>query len=92
MLIDPEALAVINAAALWARENPAAPVVLAEYIDPAGPSAIADLARLRAQLIEDKLAENGIARERISRLRRDIGEVAGMSQESQRVDIVVRAD
>ena len=90
VLLDAEALTVINAAALWARENPEVPVTLAEYLDPAGPSAIADLSRLRAQLIEDKLAENGIARERIVRERRDVATVPGMAQESQRVDIVVR--
>jgi outer membrane protein OmpA-like peptidoglycan-associated protein len=90
VLLDAEALAVINAAALWARENSEVPVTLAEYLDPSGPSAIADLSRLRAQLIEDKLAESGIARERIVRERRDVADVPGMAQESQRVDIIVR--
>lgn len=89
-LLDPEALTVINAAALWARENPAVPVMLAEYVDPAGPPAIADLSRLRAQLIEEKLVESGIVRDRITRAQRPVAEVPGMAQESQRVDIVVQ--
>ena len=88
--LDHDALAVVRAAASWAAENAAMPVRLAEYLDPAGPQAMADLSRLRAQLIEDKLVEAGVARERIGRLRRDIADVAGMPQESQRIDIVVR--
>ncbi|MDA8249954.1 MAG: hypothetical protein M0Z28_12360 [Rhodospirillales bacterium] len=88
--LDPDALAVIREAANWAIENAAAPVLLVEYLDPDGPPAIADLARLRAHLIEDRLSEHGIDRARISRQRRSIAEVAGMAQESQRLDIVVR--
>jgi hypothetical protein len=88
-MLDQDALTVINAAITWARENPAAPVMLAEYVDLAGPKAIADLSRLRAQLIEDKLTASGIGTDRITRARRDIDEGAGMSQESQRVDIIV---
>jgi hypothetical protein len=89
-MLDQDALVVINAAANWSRQHPAAPIALAEYLDPQGPQAIADLSRLRAQLIEDKLVEGGVARERIGRIRRDTGSVPGMNQESQRVDIVVR--
>ena len=90
--LDPEALAVVRAAAGWAAENPAAPVLLATFLPAAGPPAIADLARLRAQLIEDKLIEFGIDRARIGRLGRDVAEVADMPAESQRVDIVVRVE
>ncbi len=89
-MLDQDALIVINAAAARAKDNPDVPVILAEYLDPEGPPAIADLTRLRAQLIEDRLAENGIARVRLERVRRGISEVPGMSQESQRVDIIVR--
>jgi hypothetical protein len=91
VMLDQDALTVINAAATWAQENPATPVVLAEYLDPAGPQAIVDLSRLRTQLIEEKLTAAGIGRERIIRTRRDIPEAASMSQESQRVDIIVAA-
>jgi hypothetical protein len=90
-MLDADALAVIQAAAILARETGDAPVHLVEFLDPAGPQAMADLARLRAQLIEDKLVEHGIDRARIGRRRRDIAEIAGMPQESQRIDIVVRA-
>jgi outer membrane protein OmpA-like peptidoglycan-associated protein len=90
-MLDTDALAVINAAAAWAEANPAAPVLIAEYLDAAGPPAIAALSGLRAQLIEDRLAECGLDRTRITRVRREITDVPGMAQESQRVDIVVRA-
>jgi len=63
---------------------------VAEFLDPDGPQAIADLSRLRAQLIEDKLVENGVDRSRVTRDKRHVGDVPGMTQESQRVDIVVR--
>ncbi len=87
---DPDALTVIAAAAAWARENPQTPVLLAEYLDPAGPPAIEGLSGLRAKIIEDKLVEAGVAAERIGRIRRTVAEVPGMAQESQRVDIVIR--
>jgi outer membrane protein OmpA-like peptidoglycan-associated protein len=90
-MLDQDALIVIGAAASRARENPDVPVVLAEYLDPQGPQSIADLSRLRAQLIEDRLVEKGVERPRIERIRRPITDVPGMSQESQRVDIIVRA-
>ena len=91
-MLDAEALAVINAAALQAKQNPDVPVLLVEYLDPQGPQAMTDLSRLRAQLIEDRLAENGVDRPRITRETRNVSEVPGMGQESQRVDIVVRAE
>jgi hypothetical protein len=91
-LLDNEALTVINAAALQSKRNPEAPVILAEYLDPDGPQAMADLSRLRAQLIEDKLTESGVDRGRITRENRKVSDVPGMAQESQRVDIVVRPD
>jgi len=88
--LDNDALTVIAAAANWAHENPQAPVVLAEYLDPAGPQSIVDLSRLRMQMIEETLVERGVARDRIERERRDARDVPGMGQESQRVDVVVR--
>jgi len=89
-MLDNDALGVINAAALQANQNPGAPVIVAEYLDPEGPQAIADLSRLRAQLIEDKLAGSGVDRGRITREKRKVSAVPGMAQESQRVDIVVQ--
>jgi outer membrane protein OmpA-like peptidoglycan-associated protein len=90
-MLDQDALTVINAAATWARQNPEIPVLLAEYLDPDGPQAIADLSRLRTQLIADRLIAAGIGRDRITHEKRPIDPDAGMSQESQRVDIVVAA-
>jgi outer membrane protein OmpA-like peptidoglycan-associated protein len=80
---------VINAAATWAKQNPTTPVLLAEYLDPEGPQSIADLSRLRTQLIADRLVAAGVERERLTYTKRVIDEDSGMSQESQRVDIVV---
>lgn len=91
VMLDTEALAVINGAALEAKQNPDEPVILVEYLDPEGPQAMADLSRLRAQLIEDKLAENGIDRARFAREKRNVSDMPGMGQESQRVDIIVHA-
>ncbi len=88
-MLDPDALAVIRGAANWLSQHPEVPVTLAEYIDPAGPKAMVDLSRLRAQLIEDKLVEFGIEGRQIARLRRSVSDVPGMAQESQRVDIIV---
>jgi hypothetical protein len=88
-MLDHDALAVIREAAVWWSQHPETPIVLAEYLDPDGPQAMVDLSRLRAQLIEDKLAESGIARGQISRVRRSVHDIPGMGQESQRVDIVI---
>jgi hypothetical protein len=89
-LLDDDAMTVVNAAASWAHDNPEMPVQLAEFIDPAGPASIADLARLRATLIEEALIKSGIDHARIGRVRRDVAEIPGMPQESQRIDIIVR--
>ncbi len=88
--LDSDALAAIASAAGWAADNPAAGLDLIAFLDPGGPRAIADLARLRAQLIEDALIEHGVAAGRIGRGARGIGDVAGMAQESQRIDIAMR--
>jgi hypothetical protein len=89
-MLDQDALAVIKAAANWWLQHPEAPVTLAEYLDPAGPQSMVDLSRLRTQLIDEKLTESGVARDKITRVLRNVADVPGMAQESQRVDIVVR--
>jgi hypothetical protein len=91
-LLDEDALAAIRSAARWAGEHSDAPVILTEFLDPNGPTPVAELSRLRALLIEEKLVEFGVERARIGRARRDVGEMPGMPQESQRVDIVVQVD
>ncbi len=88
--LDNEAIAVIASAASWADSNQAAGLDLVEFLDPDGPRAIADLSRLRAQLVEDALIQRGVAAGRIGRALRGIGDVAGMPQESQRIDIALR--
>jgi len=88
--LDQDAHTVIASVAAWAMENPAAPLSLVEFLDPEGPKAIADLSRLRAQLVEDRLADAGVDRARIGRTTRGVGDVAGMAQESQRIDIAVQ--
>lgn len=88
--LDQDAQTTIASFASWAQGNPATQVDLVEFLDPAGPKAIADLSRLRAQLIEDALVRAGVALERIGRAAGNVGDVAGQAQESQRVDIVVR--
>ena len=90
VLLDADALTVIRNAASWAAKNEAAPVLLTEYLEPTAPSALEGLSGLRAQLIADELARLGVARERITRVRRDVAELPGLGQESQRLDIVVR--
>ena len=88
--MDNDAHTTIASFASWARDNPATAVDLVEFLDPAGPKAIADLSRLRAQLIEDALVKAGVAAGRIGRASGRMGDVAGQAQESQRIDIVVR--
>jgi len=88
--LDSDAAAVIASAAAWAADNPEAGLDLIEFLDTEGPRAIADLSRLRAQLIEDELIQRGVAAVRIGRGRRGVGDVAGMAQESQRIDIAMR--
>jgi hypothetical protein len=85
--LDQDAVTVIASVAAWARENEDTPVTLIEFLDPDGPKAVADLSRLRAQIVEDQLVSGGVARARIGRATHGLGDVAGMSQESQRIEI-----
>lgn len=90
-LLDEAALAVIAAAAarVTIGVTGGVGVTLVEYLDPAGPPAIAALSGLRLQLIEDQLAGHGVPRDRIGRDRRDMSEMPEPGQESQRVDILI---
>ena len=89
-LLDEDALAVIHAAARTAREHATAPLFVAEYLDPAGPRSIADLQSLRANLVEEQLATEGVDRGRLQRIVRAVADVPGMAQESQRIEIIVQ--
>lgn len=88
--LDQDAQSVIREAAKWAQQHPEIAVELVEYVDPAGPPEMADLARMRVKFIEDKLAGHGVDRARFTRIRGEAGEVASVSEESQRIDIVLR--
>jgi outer membrane protein OmpA-like peptidoglycan-associated protein len=85
--LDKDAHTVIASVAAWAMDNRTATLDLVEFLDPAGPKAIADLSRLRAQLVEDALVKAGVEVGRIGRAMRAVGDVAGLAQESQRIDI-----
>ncbi len=89
-MLDEDALAVIHAAAGNAREHQDAQLFVAEYLDPEGPPAIADLQRLRAHLIEEQLVSKGVERARLQRIVRAVADVPGMAQESQRIEIIVK--
>ncbi len=89
-MLDQDAQTVIAAAATFALSEQGLPVVVTEYLDDGAPQSLADLSRLRAHLIEEKLVEAGIHRGRLGRARRATGEVPGMAQESQRLDIIIR--
>ncbi len=88
-LLDQDAVIVVHAAVARARDLGAAPVRLAQYLAPDGPRAMAALAELRCQLIEDLMTEGGIDPARFIREMRDVTSVPGMGAESQRVDVVV---
>jgi hypothetical protein len=90
-LIDDHAKAVVRAAAGWAQENPDRPVAIVRYVGPNSPQAMTDLANLRASLVEAELVALGIGAGRIGRETRDVETVPGMSEESQRVDIVLKS-
>lgn len=88
-MLDDDARAVIRSAAGWAHDNPERNVTLVRYIKPGSPQAMTDLANLRASLIEAELVALQIAGGRIIRDTQDIASVPGMTDESQRVDVVV---
>jgi hypothetical protein len=88
--LDKDAHTVIASVAAWATDNAGTPLDLVEFLDPAGPKVIADLSRLRAQLVEDALVKAGVNPGLIGRATRETGDVAGLAQESQRIDIVAK--
>ena len=81
---------VLAAAADWAVKHPAMAVSVASYADTYGSEkANSDFTRLRAQVVIDKLVNNGVPITRIQR--REVGAVTFQidSQESRRVEITV---
>lgn len=88
-MLDDDARSVIRSAAAWAQNNPERNVALVRYVRPGSPAALLDLANLRASLIEAELVSLNVAAGRIVRETQDVAGVPGMSDESQRVDVVV---
>ena len=88
--LDKDARAVIASVAAFALENGATGIDLVEVLDPAGPKSIADLSRLRAQLVEEALVAGGVPEALIGRASQAPGDGAGMAQESQRIDLLVK--
>lgn len=89
-MLDDAAQSTIRAAAIQAAEHTASPVSLVLYVTPGSAQALTDLASLRAALIETQLAALHVDASRFTRETRDTAAVPGMTDESQRVDIVVR--
>ena len=89
-MLDDEAQTVIRSAAAWAAEHGTGEVALVRYLGAGSAPMLADLANLRTGLIEAQLAAQGVDPARIVRETRDPASVPGMTEESQRVDILVR--
>jgi len=88
--LDDNARDTIATVAEWARLNPTGSLDIVEFLDAHGPQSIADLSRLRAQLVSEALVAAGVPAERIGRATRPVSDVAGMAQESRRIDIATK--
>jgi hypothetical protein len=89
VMLDDAAQELIRGVAARVVADDTTRVVLTEFVDPEGPASIADLSRLRMQLIQEKMVELGVARSRVGRSQRNVSEVPGMQQESRRVDVEI---
>jgi outer membrane protein OmpA-like peptidoglycan-associated protein len=90
--LDPAAQDVVAAAANHARANPTMRVEVVGFASTNGSQrANLYLSLLRAQLVSDRLAEAGIAPDRISRVGEGSVTSVDNAQEARRVEIVVRA-
>jgi outer membrane protein OmpA-like peptidoglycan-associated protein len=90
--LDPAARDVVAAAANYARANPAMRVEVVGFASTVGsPRANLYLSLLRAQLVSDRIAEAGIAADRIARVGEGSVNSVGSAEEARRVEIVVRA-
>ncbi|WP_206020705.1 OmpA family protein [Roseococcus sp. SYP-B2431] len=87
--LDEPAEGALRDAAKLAQENPSVRILVVGYADPRGSRAAnISLSRLRARVVADFLAANGVAATRIRTLYR--GPVAGMEGiESRRVQVQV---
>jgi outer membrane protein OmpA-like peptidoglycan-associated protein len=86
--LDPEAEAVVKAAAQAAKSRPGLDVVVLGFAGPAGGVAYnVALSQARAQHVADLLAREGVARERIRIAARGPVPFEAMATESRRVEI-----
>lgn len=88
--IESDGHVVIAAAAASWRDNMHATLDLVDYLEPNAPKSIANLSKLRRELIEEALIDKGVPATQIGHVTREPGTDAGNTQERQRVDIVGR--
>jgi outer membrane protein OmpA-like peptidoglycan-associated protein len=85
--LEPDALAVVTAAAQRAKAT-TGPVIVLGFAGPAGGVAYnVALSEARAQQVSDQLVRNGVARERISIIPRGPVPFEAVPTESRRVEI-----
>lgn len=90
--LEPAAQDVVNAAATYAKANPAMRVEVFGFSSTTGSrQANLYLSLLRAQMVSDKLAEAGVDAARIARVGEGSVNAVGSVEEARRVEIVVRA-
>ena len=88
-MMDPDAIAVLRAAASWMVGSPSLKAVLVEYVPAKSVPGLAELSKLRLTLIASKLTEFGVAPERLSQRTRPPTLTIGPHQDNQRVDIEI---
>ena len=89
---DDSALGAIATAADFAKANPTARITVTGFADPTGSrKANILMSELRAQVVTDQLAQDGVPAARVTQGARGSVEFALTSQESRRVEIAVAA-
>lgn len=90
--LEPTAQDVVNAAAAYAKANPAMRVEVFGFSSTTGSrQANLYLSLLRAQIVSDKMTEAGVDAARIARVGEGSVNAVGSVEEARRVEIVVRA-
>ncbi|MBS0561629.1 MAG: OmpA family protein [Proteobacteria bacterium] len=90
--MDDSALGAIGKAAEFAKAHPAGKVTVTGFADPTGSrKANVLMSQLRAQVVADQLAQDGVPAQHISQGARGSVQFALSSQESRRVEIAVEA-
>jgi outer membrane protein OmpA-like peptidoglycan-associated protein len=88
--LDPSAQAAISAAAQFANQHPAQPVMVTGYADPDGSrQANVALSRTRAQVVVDQLKQDGVDPSRIRLSAHGPTDFTQAAVESRRVEIAV---